>query len=354
MAVRKLKSGKYQARVWDKRAKKYVPLGTFDTEKEAQVAELRAEAGLDQIEKAPAPKVAIPRGREKFGSFALRVIEAGKDKWAPSTYHSHLRDLQKHLKVFHSAALADIDAADVEEWWNSMEKQKVVRKQAYATLRMVMKRALTRRLIDFTPCLIEGATKDHSKKRPTFKSDDVRLIAMMTDDLQMRAAILVLLGTGVRIGELLALDWGDIDLEQGKVDIHRHLTPYGLEEGTKHNADGRRVLLLTSEAAEALRAYAYSIVRNPQEPVFTNAWGRRMTYKAFTTRFKPLRLTAGFPNLNPHDIRHVHLTEYGRVSTLGEVMERGGHKDYTSSLRYQHTDEERQKAIMEKLESVSH
>lgn len=351
MPVRQLKSGKHQARVWDNTAKRYVSLGTYDTDKEAAKAELRAEAGLEQIEKEKVKK-AVPRGREKFGPFAVRIIQAKKSNWADSTYHAHVRNLDKHLKAFHPKALEDIDYSDVLEWWNSMESQKVARKQSYATLRMVIKQALKFKLIDSTPCLIEGATKDHSKKRPTFKSDDVRLIAMMTDDLQMRAALLTLLGTGLRIGELLALDWQDIDLVNGKVDVHRHLTAFRLTDGTKHNPEGRRVLLMTKEAADALRAYSYSVVVNPHEPVFTNAWGRRMTYRAFSKRYNPMRVAAGLPGLNPHDIRHVHLTEYGRHSTLKETMDRGGHRDYTSALRYQHADEERERQIIEKLESV--
>lgn len=350
MPVRQLKSGKYQARVWDNENKKYVSLGTYESAQEADYAEYDAENGRMPEKVAVQPK-AIPRGRQKFGVFALEVIEAKKSTWAPSTYHAHVRNLDKHLKAFHSTAVADITYSQVVKWWVATENEPgpVARKQSYSTLRMIMRRAQRLGLIVTSPCMIEGATKDFSKKRPTFHSGDVQMLVMMTDDLQLKAALLTMLGTGVRIGELLALDWGDIDLDKGKVHVHRHLTPYGLEDGTKHHSDGERVLLMPSEAADALLTLSKTTVPMPDQPVFVNAWGRRMTYKAFSTRFTPLRNAYGLQNLNPHDIRHVHLSEYGRHATLKEVMERGGHTDVASSLRYQHTDEERERQILEKM-----
>jgi len=324
-------------------------LGTFGTEKEAQLAELRAEAGVEQEGKPFLPPKAIPRGREKFGKFALEVIQAKQHTWAKSTYYAHLRNLEKHLKPLHSTALADLTYSAVVRWWHSMEDQPVARKQSYGTLRMVMARAVRLGNVASSPCQIEGATKDYSKKRKTFHAADVRMLIEMTGDIQMKAALRVMLGTGVRIGELLALNWEDVDLAQGRITVHKHLTPYGVEEGTKHHEDGRRVLLMPRDAEEALRTLSQSKVPVPGHPVFTNAWGRRMTYKAFTYKFNPLRDSCALDELRPHDIRHIHLSEYGRHATLKEVMERGGHTDVSSALRYQHTDEERERQIVEKL-----
>lgn len=258
--------------------------------------------------------------------------------------------MDKHLKPFHNTAVAEITYSQVVKWWTSMEKEPVARKQSYSTLRMLMKRALRHGLIATTPCLIEGATKDHSKTRPTFHAADVRMMIEMTSDVKFKAALMTILGTGVRIGELLALDWGDVDLTTGKLNIHRHLTPFGLEDGTKHHVDGKRVLLMAGDVVvQALRALSATTVPLPNRPVFVNLWGNRMTYRAFSRPFKTLGASCGLDDLRPHDIRHVHLSEYGRHSSLKEVVERSGHTDVSSALRYQHGDEARERQIVEKL-----
>lgn len=347
--IRLLPSNRYQVRVWDAQHGKYSSLGTYATEDEAKMTALKFRAGVfEPPERKSAPKPP-PRGGEKFGKFALEVIESKKHVWASSTYHAHLRNLDKHLRPFHSTALGDLTYSSVVRWWKKMDGQPIARKQSYATLRMVMSRAVRLGRIATSPCMIEGATKDFSKKRPTFHAADVRMMIMMTDDLQMQAALLTMLGTGIRIGELLALDWHDVDLTAGKIHVHRHLTPYGLEDGTKHHADGARVLMMPQEVTGALLKLSKTTVPMPDAPVFLNAWGRRLTYKAFSYSFKPLRASCGLDELRPHDIRHIHLSEYARHSTIREVMDRAGHRDVSSSLRYQHADEEREKAIVEKL-----
>ncbi|MEJ1091953.1 site-specific integrase [Microbacterium istanbulense] len=346
--TRVLPSGRRQVRVWDAEQSKYVSLGTYATEDEATMAALKFQAGVFEEPQKSAPKPP-PQGREKFGRFALEVIESKKHVWAPSTYHAHVRNLDKHLKTFRGTPLGDITYSSVVKWWKKMDGQPIARKQSYATMRMVMSRAVRLGRISTSPCMIEGATKDFSTKRPTFHAEDVRMMILMTGDLQMEVALLTMLGTGIRIGELLALDWQDIDLSKGKITVRRHLTPYGLEEGTKHHADGKRVLMMPQEVTDALLRLAKSTVPIPDHPVFVNAWGRRMTYKAFSYTFKPLRASCALDALRPHDIRHIHLSEYARHSTLREVMDRAGHTDVSSSLRYQHADEERERQIVDSL-----
>jgi integrase len=348
MPTRQLPSGRYQARIYDADARRYVSLGTFATEKEAQHAALRAEAGVDPVEKLTTPK-AIPKGREKFEKFALEVIQARKHTWSTTTYHAHLWRLDATLKPFHGIALADITYSRVAKWWASLESKPNARKVAYGTLSIVMRRAVKLGEISSSPCMIEGATKDFSKKRPTFHAVDIRMLLSLTTDVQMQAGLLLLMGTGMRVGELLALDWEDVDTTQGAVHVHRHLTAYGVREGTKSHADGERRLIMPSEAVEALLHLSRVRVPVPGTPVFLNDRGGRLSYVRFRARFDALKAAVGLDDLHIHDLRHVHLSEFARHATLRETMDRAGHTDVKSALRYQHSNVEREKAIVERL-----
>ena len=348
MPTRQLPSGRYQARIYDADARRYVSLGTFATEKEAQHAALRAEAGVDPVEKLTTPK-AIPKGREKFEKFALEVIQARKHTWSTTTYHAHLWRLDATLKPFHGIALADITYSRVVKWWSSLEGKPNARKVAYGTLSIVMRRAVKLGKIPTSPCLIDGATKDFSKKRPTFHAADIRMLLALNTDVQMHAAILVLLGTGIRVGELLALDWNDVSMTKGTVHVHKHLTAYGLRDGTKSHSNGQRVVIMPSEVVQALRALSKVHVPLPDAPVFLNDRGARLSYARFRSRFDALKSAVGLDDLHIHDVRHVHLSEYSRHATMREVMDRGGHTDVKSALRYQHSNVERERAIVEQM-----
>lgn len=346
---RKLQSGRYQARVWDADEKKHYSLGTFATEKEAKLAELRAEAGVAPLEKEPPPTKAIPKGREKFEKFALEVVQSRKHILSPSTYHFHLWHLDSHLKPLHGVALADITYGLVVRWWHSMDDKPNARKQAYGCLSMVMKRAVKLGKIPSSPCMIEGASKDFSNPRPTFHNADVHMLMMVSTDQQMKAALWTLLGTGCRVGELLALDWSDVDLAEGSIRVHKHLTVHGMQRGTKAHLDGDRSLYMPQEATEALLTLSRSRMPMPEDAVFLNARAGRLTYHKFRERFKALRDAVGLDNLHIHDLRHLHLTQYGQKATLREVMDRAGHTDVQSALRYQHASPEREKSIVQQM-----
>ncbi|MEV8175918.1 tyrosine-type recombinase/integrase [Microbacterium sp. NPDC079176] len=344
--IRLLPSGCWQVRAWDDGA--YVSLGTYATEDEAKIVVLKFQAGLFQ-EPQEVARAPIPRGREKFGKFALEVIQSRRHKLTDSTYHYHLWNLDAHLKRFENIALADITYSMVVKWWASMADKPNSRKQAYGTMSAVFKRAVRLGKVPSSPCMIEGASKDFSKPRSLVPTDDIKMMMMVCDDQQMLASIWVLLGTGMRIGELLALTWSDVDLDEGTVSITKHLTVYGVQRGTKAHPEGRRILVMPEESTDALRALARHRVPYPDTPIFLNKRGTQLTYHKYRERWIALRESVGLSNVNIHDLRHIHLTEYGKHATLREVMERAGHTDIASAMRYQHASPEREKQIVSQL-----
>lgn len=213
MPVRKLPSGRWQVRVWDADRGTHPGIGTYPTGKEARKAEARHEAGIEEPKpEQPKPEQPKPvvRGRQKFGQYALEILEARKHTLKPGTWHAYAWSLKTHLATFQKVPLPDITEWMVVKWWRSMEDQKHARKAAYAVLSMVMKRALRAGKIVKSPCTIEGASRDVSSKRPMFHAADVRMMMELSRDDQMKASLGVLLGTGVRVGEMLALDWQDL------------------------------------------------------------------------------------------------------------------------------------------------
>ena len=103
--------------------------------------------------------------------------------------------------------------------------------------------------------------------------EDVKALLSVIDNTRNRALVLMLLRTGMRIGELLALRIQDIDLREQKVFIH---------EAKKTGAG--RVVYFSADAKDALVAWLQQ--KDPREDVL--AYGKKyesITYAAARTMF---------------------------------------------------------------------
>lgn len=67
--------------------------------------------------------------------------------------------------------------------------------------------------------------------------------------------------------------------------------------------------------------------------------------------FRKLRAKAGLSTMHIHDFRHVSLTTYARQPgvTLKDIMARGGHTSTKVAMGYQHTDTDRDEAMVATL-----
>lgn len=354
-SVRNLPSGKWQARRWDAKRRTYVSLGTFTTREDAQKAIDRAgfmeEEGLVPESSITKAKTGLGfKAREPFTKFAERALNARRGAIQRSTFHRYNRVMQTYLvPYFGKRAMADITVHHVEEWWASLEYTPNQRRQAYFLLSRTMKKAVADGVIETNPVHIEASSRDYSKKRPTFTVADVKMMLLVNADPQMGAALWLLMGTGMRVGEMLALNWEDVLIGEGVIDVTKHYSPFGMTEGTKSHRDGRRTLAMPQEATDALVRLYNERKPLPSDPVILTSKNGRQGYYGFRLKFVALRDSVGLNALHIHDLRHIHLTMFGQKATMAELMARAGHTDYRSALRYQHTDAERQRAIVAQL-----
>ncbi|GMM94745.1 tyrosine-type recombinase/integrase [Microbacterium sp. MTN4-26] len=326
---------------------KQIHLGYFTTARERKQAE--AEALANQRETVQARE----RGGERFETFAARTLQARKRKVAHSTWVNYNLMAQRWiLPTFGRMRLRDITVRDVDEWFASLPPAPS-NAQRYAVLSLIMRRAVKEGEIDRSPCMTEGVASVKSKPRPTWSWTDFQMLVDAAADAQESALLHVLAGSGARIGEVLALDWGDVDFDNGEITISKHLgRGTAVLPGTKAHPDQVRILALPSAALSALLRLFQTTQGLQEGPVFLNSRGGRLSYSVAFERFKSLRASRGLDDLHLHDLRHLHLTAFAQHATLAETMERGGHADYRSALRYQHSSRERQRAIVAAMEDA--
>jgi integrase/recombinase XerC len=137
-----------------------------------------------------------------------------------------------------------------------------------------------------------------------------------------RALMEVLYGAGLRVAEVVALDWPDVSFAAGNLRVRRG-------KGGKE----RRVPL-GQAAADALRALAADAGR-PDGPVFLGARGRRLSDRIARRIVSEAGVRSGHPTLHPHALRHsyaTHLLDAG--ADLRGIQELLGHSKLRTTQRY--------------------
>jgi site-specific recombinase XerD len=155
--------------------------------------------------------------------------------------------------------------------------------------------------------------------------EDVRELLSVVDHIRNRAMVLMLLRTGMRIGELLDLREADLDLRERRVLIY---------EAQKTRVG--RVVFFSDDAREALNAWLRK--RIPVKPfVFYSTSRDRLTYAAARRMFVKYLKQAGLSNkgYTIHCLRHTFASELlnsgMRLECLQHLL---GHTSLEVTRRY--------------------
>jgi integrase len=159
--------------------------------------------------------------------------------------------------------------------------------------------------------------------------------AERADDAQDSEFVRVAAYAGLRLGELLALRWRDVNFAGHALTISRAMSD-GIESSTK-SGRVRRVPLPDQAAAALDRLSKRENFIGENELVFCNALGRHLDGSALRRRFKRARDAAGLRPLRFHDLRHTYgslLAAAGvDLVTIQAVM---GHSALATTGRYLH------------------
>ncbi len=158
-----------------------------------------------------------------------------------------------------------------------------------------------------------------------------------------RAVMEVLYSSGVRVSELVGLDWRDVDFSLGVLRV--------LGKGSKE-----RIVPVGEVALAALRGYAdhqrsrWSRAARGQEPVFLNHHGNRITTRSVARIVeKYLRLARIPVRMGPHGLRHTfatHLLNAG--ADLRSIQELLGHVSLSTTQRYTHVNLDQLTAVYDR------
>jgi integrase len=153
-------------------------------------------------------------------------------------------------------------------------------------------------------------------------------------DEDFRAAALLAIKGGLRLGELVGLQWADLDLARGSVTVRRNVYR-GRVQSTPKGGRAREVQLPTS-VVDALRP-----LRNLKTWVFADAAGAFLSVKKFDRALNAAVRRAGIVRedgrVGWHDLRHTYGSHLAmRGVTLPTIRDLMGHADIRTTMKYAH------------------
>lgn len=339
-SIRKLPSGRHQARYTGPDGREHRAPTTFKTKGDAgawlaiQEAEITRRAWLPGVTGRDVPT---------FEDYAEAWLERRTLK--PMT-ETHYRDLLDRLLLptFGPLRLQTITPDVVEDWYRAVGPSKpTYRAHAYGLLRTMMGTALEDRLIAVNPCHVRGG--GYVKRRKNIKPATLEQLAVIVEHMphKYRAMVLLAAWCAMRFGELAELRRSDLDLEGRTVHITRAVTRVG-GVGTPKSEAGVRDVDIPPHLVPLLEDHLREhVAPSPGALLFPAADG--VSHLAPSTLYRswyPAREAAGRDDLRFHDLRHTGAVLAAQTgATLAELMERLGHSTSHAAMRYQHVAEGR-------------
>ncbi len=239
--------------------------------------------------------------------WATRWLDTVAHRVRPATLRSYRGVISRHvIPGLGSWQLSDLRPGDVERWTAGLT-ERGLRPSTVALSRRVLAACLADaerddRVQRNAARMAHAPKVEGTTRRRTLTALEARgLLELAHDDAEVGLLVTLALGTGARVGELLALTWPDVDLAAGTVSIHGSRSRAGV--GPTKSGRGVRIVALPSFVLVALRAET-----RRDGPVVATAEGYPIIPERENERWRRLRGRAGLDGLRFHDLRGTYAT----------------------------------------------
>lgn len=208
------------------------------------------------------------------------------------------------------------------------------------------------------------SVKQHKEEmRVLSVEEQQKLTVILLDDTDLiKFGVLLSLYTGIRIGELCALKWGNLSISDGVLSVRE--TMQRIKDTSNHSVAKTKIVITEPKSKCSIRdiplpEFIISIAKDFQSNnsayVLTGEQNRYVEPRTMQNRFKSLLRESQISDANYHALRHTFATrciEVGfELKTLSEIL---GHSNVNITLnRYVHSSLDLKKENMSKVACVS-
>ncbi|GAA1015642.1 putative prophage phiRv2 integrase [Acrocarpospora pleiomorpha] len=352
-AVRKLPSGRFQARYQGPDGREYNAPHTFTSKTDAEIWLSKMETeivGRDWVDP--------DAGEIPFCEYAASWME--ERTLRPKTAQLYEGLLRLHINpIFGEKELTKITSRSIRIWHTKLTEDgpgaSTVAK-SYRLLRGILNTAVDDELIKKNPCKIAKAGVERPAERPVLTVSEVFTLAAAVPP-RFRALVLLATFASMRWGELAALRRCHLDLEARTVRVVASVSEMKSGElvtGRPKSDAGLRTVnlpeVIISDLEWHLRRFSET---EPDGLVFVGEKGAQLRRSNFSKVWARALKKANLPDIHIHDLRHTGNSLAALTgATLKELMDRMGHASTKAAIIYLHGSKDRDRKIADALGQI--
>lgn len=336
-------------------------IGTYDTRKKAQEV-------LLSTENARLNNTYIEENKITFLDYLDKYFDEEISKKAKSTQEDYRIIYNKYLtKYFENMRLQTLSVVLIQDYFNNYIKDlspQSIRKH-YALLNGAFTKAFKSEIISKNLCDYVTLPKvKKTTKIERLELSEIREILKLSKGTKLEIQINLAINLGMRIGEILALTWKDIDFSKKTISINQSLNVIRSEPIFKEpkTESGNRKLIANKEVMDLLKK---ELIRQEEEKledetfneldlVCVNKNGRYVHPRTFSKEFAYFLKKHELKNIRFHDLRHANATLMLASGVPPKVAsKRLGHATIATTLDiYTDVLKEVESNVADKLESL--
>ena len=277
---------------------------------------------------------------------------------SPTTLSRYQGMIKRYINpVIGHIPVQQLTTLAVQSWVNGLkispssgkEMSAATIKHAYHVLKGAMDKAVLAGIICRSPCTGIMLPKGQKKQAVIYDEKQIRQLLDAASGTEMELVIDMELCLGVRRGELLGLEWGDIDWEHNQVKIIRNRVVVDGKSVVKEpkTATSVRTLDVPLPLMQKLRKHKMQCLSNKlrlgkaytvTDYIIVHPDGKPIYPEYLSQMLTKLQERAGLPKCRFHDLRHlcasIMLLQGVNVKV---AQERLGHKDIATTMNiYSH------------------
>ena len=296
----------------------------------------------------------------------------GSKELAPSTYKRYCRILETRLlPYFGHFYINKIKPTDIMKFYDLLEKDtQLVRKKGnngsktkkplsgktilehHRLLRAMLHKAVYWQLIVANPAERVQPPKARKPKRRSYDDEQTKILLenlelLPNEDTKYKVAIILTVFTGVRLGELMGLEWQDVDFKNGIISINRssqYLADMGVFTKVPKTESSIREIAIPEFIISLLEEYKllyeeqksiYGELWTNSDRLFVQADGKPMHPSTISKWFVKYVGQIGLPVINFHGLRHTNASLLvAQNIDIAVISARLGHAQIRTTLDF--------------------
>ncbi|MCR4763104.1 MAG: site-specific integrase [Lachnospiraceae bacterium] len=251
--------------------------------------------------------------------------------------------------------IAELETPDIKQFFKRVTAGRVISRRGFVNIKSILNAiydvAVDRGIVSLnlsravSNSELKFKAVDNSNIRYTDDDRDALLTYLdaMPDKSDYEYGIILMFCLCIRIGELRALRWDDVDFYRHTIRISREIVLRRNQSGknrfvevnhTKGGEHGARVLPLSERAEDVLRLLRER--EQASEYILSNKAGQPLGGNKFNQHLERATTAVGIPYLSSHKIRFWSVTALARATggDIQTVMYAAGHNDKNTTLHY--------------------